>query len=32
MEDIFIDVEKELNFTMFLWDDLEGFDDIYLMQ
>lgn len=26
-----MDIEKELKFTMFLWEDLNGFNDIYLM-
>ncbi len=26
-----MDIEKELKFTMFAWDDLEGYNDIYLM-
>ena len=31
-DDVFIDVEKEIKLTLFLWDDLEGMNDIYLMK
>ena len=30
LEDVFIDIEKEMKFTIFMWEDLE-IDDIYLM-